>query len=616
MFAIKIKKAGNNMRKLELTHMRVMFGLATFLSLITIFAVAHSKEWTVRNIYNIIYFTFQNFAVFSINAMIFSRKKRFIPDNVRKILRTLVIVIYSFAYIIATLSYYTTGQITRIQTVLFLSKMNPFYIFAFNIGILVLIVAFIFFTIHKKTSISDSKKDDHFKIEFIAILSILLLFFSVLFNMFFLQIENPILKNDELLITYSSENLVLDELSKINHTYGKPNVIFILLESVSAEKLSTYAYNRSTSPNIDLLAEKSIVFENAYTTATHSEYAQPGLLSSRYIFNSDIRNSFDDNNPRKFIWDIFKENNYSTAYFSSQDDRWQNLNKYYDFSNLDTYSYSLSDGSTDYGSGFASKDFDFRTTAKALSWLNTSKDDPFFLFLNFQATHNPLVYPDNFSYFKPDDLKRVAGARGQKVNNKYDNALRYVDNQVGQIINFININNMSNNTIIAITSDHGHDLYNKHNIFGHGKSIYSEELLVPAIIYLPGVKANRVKDKVSHIDFVPTLIDLLGYPIPDEFQGDLMKKNRPLFFVTQSHKYQIGMIHNDIKVIIDMNRELIEVYNISSDPDELIKLDTKDYENEILQLLFWQYCQIDYYDNDKWNDFKVDRCAVNNNFKI
>jgi arylsulfatase A-like enzyme len=435
------------------------------------------------------------------------------------------------------------------------------------------------------------------------------LIITLLANIFFLRIENHLISDKDRLITYRFEDSVLEQnISKLKPIAEDYNVVFIVLESISAKRLGTYGYERNVSPNINKFSEKSIVFDNAYTTATHSDYAQPALLSSRYMLTNDLRNLFNQDSPRKFVWDIFKENGYTTGYYSSQDDNWQHMNWYLNYSNLDNFSYSRTDGIIDYGYGYMQKDMDHKTANLALSWLNSTKDQgkPFFIYINLQSTHKPYTYTEEYSLYKPDTI----------ANNNYDNAMTYVDAQVGRIIAFIAENNLSNNTIIAITADHGEDLENEHNIDGHGNSIYNDELLVPAMVFVPGAKPTRVQEKVSQIDFVPTLIDLLGYRIPPEFQGEVMKKDRPIFMVSQSNKYLIGMISGDIKVIADMNRKLVEVYNITADPNELHSLNSDDYQEDILRLLFWQYCQKNYYSNEVWNNFQSDRCTSANNFKI
>lgn len=602
-------------RKVKVDHTNIAITISLILLIYTLIAVGKADDWSTRNIYNIFYFFFLTFTILTFNAILFSKKRKFVPERLRKFIRVFIIVAYTTTYLILTTTFITTGQITRIQTILFLSNMNPLWMVA-AVAAIVAILFLIFITIiSKKTPVVDLKNKNRKKLKILFTINLVLLILTVAINFTILGIENKIVTDESLLISYQFEEPVLQEILNEDFTLKKPNIVFILLESISAERLGTYGYERNVSPNIDKLAEKSIVFENAFSTSTHSDYAQPGLLSSRYLFNSEYRNLFTDNNPKKFIWDIFKEDDYTTAYFSSQDDRWQGMNTYFNFTNLDIYSYSMTDGKTDYGSGFAKKDMDHKTATIAIDWLNKTKPTPFFLYLNFQATHNPMVYTKNFSVYKPDSSINPLSKRGAWVTNRYDNALTYVDAQVGKILNFLEENNLSDNTIIILTSDHGHDLENRHNFFGHGYSIYNEELIVPGIMFFPGVEPKIINERVSHTDFVPTLTDALGYPLPFQFQGEVMRENKPIYFVTQSHRYLIGMIHNDIKIIVDVHNELVEVYNLKNDPDELVKLNPEDYQDEILKLLFWHYCQKDYYEHDRWEAPQSNRCFLHNNFR-
>lgn len=524
-------------------------------------------------------------------------------------------MVYILTFVILNLTFMFTGQITRMQTVIFLLGSNPVHIWIIVFTIIgILILLFIKF-IHKKTVIQDTNIKERNILRLFFFFSLVLLIVSILTNIYFFKLENPIITDkNKLILHYESQPVLNQKLSRINQKYDGYNVVFILLESISAERVGVYGYERNTTPNIDKLANESIIFKNVYSISPHSDYAQPGILSSRYILTNDLRTSFDQKDiPRKFMWDVFKENNYTTAYISSQDDKWQGMDKYINYENLDFVSYSRTDGEIDYGSGLAQKDFDHKTANLALRWLNqtvNNNKNPFFLYMNFQSTHLPNPYPEEFSIYKPDDMLHES--------NRYDNSLTYVDVQVGKIIEFIENNSLKNNTIIVITADHGHDLLTRHGISGHGFSLYDEELKVPMVAYIPNATPIVVDDVVSHIDVVPTLVDLMGYKIPYEFQGDIMRIGRPIIFFTQNHKYMIGKLENNIKTIVDLNRNLIEVYNLTSDPEELENLGYKKYQSDIIKLMFWHYCQLDYYGNARWEllNRTNNRCLINNNFKI
>jgi len=604
----------------KLNNFKVALIVAFLLSMVTVIATYISGNWNTRAIYNIFYITFFNFTILSLNSLFFTRSGQFIGEKTRRFLRISFLIAYSAIYFFATMSFIATGQITRIQTVLFLSQMHSTIITAVILGGLVIGLLAITTLFYKGIPSNPAKKKERKRLKLAFYISLGLFGLTILTNTYYLQLDEPILEDEKALATYKPETLNLQEkVLNINLTKEKPNIIFLLLEAITAERVGYYGYEKNVTPNIDALAEKSTVFTKAYATSTHSDYAQPGILSSRYMLTSKYRTVYANDNPRKFIWDVLKENNYTTGYHSSQDDEWQNMDDYINYTNLDEYTNSKTDGETDYGSGRQSKDFDYRATERALDWLNRTvrEEKPFFLYMNFQGTHNPLIYPKEYSFYKPDEDNGIAGMGGRDSQNMYDNAMRYVDDQVGQIIDFIEEHNQTNNTIIVITSDHGHDWDDRHGIGGHGNTIYNEELLVPAMFFLPGIEHQIIDEPVSHIDFVPTIIDLAGFENPAEFQGEIMKKGRPIFSVIQSHKYIVGMILNETKIIADMNREILEIYNLNEDPGELENLGYKEeYRSKILRLLLWDYCQRDYYENKRWKANLNDRCDSINNFKV
>ncbi len=607
------------MHLIKCSQVCIVFLLTSALTLFTVIAVATTDQWDVRNAYITVLLALVSFSVLSLNALIFCNPKSAISSTMRIRLCIFIISLYCLAYILATIAYMLTGQVIRIQTLLFVAGLDPLWILIVVLLLTLFVVYHLVRIIKRTISIGDAGQPERKKLQLFHVGSLFLIALVLLANPLYLQIENDLITDETALISVQERSVLSEELSKIKEIRTRPNVVLILLESVSAERLGAYGYPRNVSPNIDSLASKGILFQYAYSTATHSEYAQPGLLSSRYILNSNLRNTFRDDNPRKFIWDIFGQDSYATGYFSSQNDQWQDMNRYLNYSILGTYSDSMSDSAGEYEGGFSWKDYDHNTTTIALSWLNqtVAETKPFFLYLNFQATHDPVSYPEEYSYYLPDNAAKFIG-RGEKIINRYDNAIRYMDIQVGRLLAFLDENNLSNDTMIFVTADHGHDLLSRHGSYGHGYTLYEDELLVPTIAYIPGTNHTIVTERVSHIDFVPTLIDLLGYEIPKEFQGETMKKGRPIFFVSQNHKYLIGMIQNDTKIIIDINRELAEAYDLRSDPGENNKLDTAQHENQMLMLLLWRHCQLEYYKHQWWMspDISRNRCAANNNFKI
>jgi len=398
------------------------------------------------------------------------------------------------------------------------------------------------------------------------------------------------------------------------------NVIIIMLESISAEHIGYYGYERNITPNIDLLSEKSIVLNKTYSSASHSEYSQTTFLSSRYVLTDEYRNFFKENYPKNFIWDVLKNQNYSTAYISSENDEWVNMIYYYNTSNLDVYHHSITDGVFDYGEGTERKDYDEVATKKAVEWLgNASK--PFFLYINLQATHYPYEYPLNNSVFLPDETTSIfttfisiAEKDYNTSVNRYDNALYYVDKQIGTLLTYFERENLFNNSLIVLTSDHGEILEKRHGFIRHGFGIYEEEVRVPLIFYIPGQEHKVINKNVAQIDVVPTILSILNFPLSKEFQGTEFTSNPEIFMLSQNQNFKIGTVKDDIKYVLDMHSYLAEVYNLTSDPLEqnnLIKTreDEEHYTEEYgINLFQWYDCQLDYYKNKKYLSGETINC--------
>lgn len=563
-------------------------------------------------------------AILAVNSKKLVSGKRFLL-----LIVYILISIIFYWYLYSALFYLVYGEFSSIVAVLFFFSTRTIPAFLFIILLSVFLVALTSFLLfHLSNRHFYQTKPVKKKILVLAIvLSLTLLVFSsamishedlpdssplikfvrsLFFNYLFIWPKDPAKEPGEKLFDYSFENA---------------NVVIIMLEAVSAEHVGSYGYNRTVTPNIDKLASRSVVFNNSYSAASHSEYSQPTFLSSRSVLTNSYRNFFNEDYPRKFVWDGFKNKGYNTAYISSQDDRWSNMIKYYNTTNLDFYSYSISDGNFDYGNGLGQKDFDEKTTALAIDWLKNNSNSNFLLYLNFQATHYPYNYPKNNSYYLPDEPSLLSNYLFYPERdfvpllNRYDNSLMYVDKQVGEVVDYLETNNLMNNTIVIVTSDHGESISYSHGHVYHGFGVYEVEVRVPMIFYLPGIKHSIVNERVRHIDVVPMLYDFLGFELYDEFQGHPMKAAQDIYIVLSSHNLDVGLIRDDLKVIVHIKDMINEAYNLTADPLELDNLynrnDTNfsllnNYEQDIWG---WYSCQLDYYKQKNYSVGNPIKCA-------
>jgi len=598
--------------RLRVTYFNYSLIMFVILSSITVFATIISPILDTRLVITSIMYCFLTLVVmFSLTLLVDIKYK--ITHKLFIILTTL----YFIGYTLASLTFITTNQILRKQSFMFIYQIYPKTKIYFILFILSITLFVVIYRLDKRIKFESDKKKKINQIKKLTVISFIILLILIfvipsLFNIFNPLVEMHIQEYDTYIHSkhMSSEKLIMEKTGLKN-----PNVIVILLESITSDRLGIYGYKRNVTPNMDHLAKRSLFFKNAYSTCTHSDYAQPGFLSSRYMLTNEIRNFFNENHKRKMVWDIFHEKGYYTTYFSSEDDLWAGMNDYFNYDNLDIYSYSLSDGKYDYGSGLAKKDYDHITMNKVIGWLDTyTYEKPFFMYMNLQGTHLPISYPDNFSFYKPDKnqpLNNIIKIKNvESVNNRYDNSIRYIDIQIGRLIDELNKKGIMNNTVILISSDHGHDFIWKHKINGHGNSVYNDELKVPLLLYIPDIKPRIIPEAVSHIDVIPTLIDILKIKQPKEFMGKPMYKNNRFFFYAQNHKHFIGMYKDDLKIIVDLNKKTAEVFNITQDPDEENNLINKGhYDEELLELLMWHNCQMNYFSKDESNTDLKEYCG-------
>ncbi|MBW2998104.1 sulfatase, partial [Candidatus Woesearchaeota archaeon] len=570
--------------KFKLTYFSYSLVFLILLSFVTTLVTILSPIFDLRLITTSTQYILLSITFFLSLSLITNLEK--IKPSLNKRFFIVLTSIYSIGYLWSSLSFLTTNQIFRKQTALFLYKIYPkTFLLVVSLFILLVFESYIFLA-NKKIHFLKTKGKRLRLFEKITFVSFVLLILFMFVIPSSLKVTSPLIETyvEGNPIYIAPEEITSEKILNYKSELNKPNVIVILLESISDYRVGTYGYEREVTPNIDELADKSIVFENTYATATHSDYAQPAFLSSRYMLTNYYRNFFDVDHERKFIWEVFKDKGYYTTYFSSQDDRWAGMNNYFDFSALDIYSYSMTDGKFDYGSGLGKKDFDHKTLDKIEGWLDSyNADKPYFMYINLQATHTPMSYPKDYEVtYTPDNVFSVSFVSltaKQNSINRFDNSLKYVDEQIGRLIDKLKERGEFENTAIILSSDHGHDFNNLHDVEGHGKSIYNEELTVPLIMYIPDLEPMRVKERVSHIDAMPTFLDLLNEPIPKEFIGKPAEKDARFFMYAQSHKNYIGMVKEDIKVIIDLNKNLIEVYNLEEDSLELKNLDnTNEYD--------------------------------------
>lgn len=396
---------------------------------------------------------------------------------------------------------------------------------------------------------------------------------------------------------------------------ARPNVLLLVIDSVSTKHLGYLGYKRGTTPNLDRIASRSMRMRRAWATATHSNYAQPAILSSlfpRRITWLDQYTRLDY--PRMLLHDVFYQAGAKTATISSQDQSWQGILR---FETTETPHYLWH--SPDYQGkrvDIVSEHVapDGATTDRAIQWMQEHKDEPFSLYINFQIAHFPYALPEGAKErFLPAHLPSNANFLGWDeadsavMINRYDNAIAYVDEQIGRLEAYLAKTGQLENTLWVITADHG-EMLGEHGIVTHGKSLHEGEARVPLLVYYPKrVPAGDVDEPVSHLDVLPTLVELAGLPSHPSFQGHSFhdpiahaKARAGIFMNIQGFRMAEGVICYPWKLWIDRSAgQEVRLYHLGDDPDETQNLAQQEAKvsRTLSRMLGAQMrAQIDYHD--------------------
>ncbi len=357
----------------------------------------------------------------------------------------------------------------------------------------------------------------------------------------------------------------------------KPNIILIIIDALRARNLGCYGYDKPTSPNIDEIAGKGVLFENAYCCINCTDPSLTSILTSRFPASHGLlhhpphltQEEIDKVRHIPFLQEILKKNGYRTHavdwlggwrrrgydYYSgiitTSKKPIIGLQKLVAYTRLERPLFWLKariPGWERIGSSGKSYDAADAVTNQALNIIHEQTGKPFFLFLHYWDTHFPYVppkgYRDKFYRGYDYDVKGIDKANiGSKIGNptykqyvaewlkvckdvkevlcRYDGTVNFVDDQVGRLIEGLKKNGILDNTILIVTADHGESLL-EHEIYFEHHGLYEPNIQVPLIIVGPGVfsSGKRVSGFVQHIDLMPTILDLLNIPGPDRMQGE------------------------------------------------------------------------------------------------
>lgn len=299
------------------------------------------------------------------------------------------------------------------------------------------------------------------------------------------------------------------------------NVLLISVDTLRADHLGCYGYDRTTSPNIDSLAEDSVLFANVYASSPWTLPSHVSMLTSLHGVHHQVYQDDEKMDPAiPTLADLLRQNHFFCTAFTGGGF----VSSVYGFSKgFDLY---------EEAGGVHRQDAAELSRAVVSDWLDShSKDKNFFLFVHTYQPHDPYACPEPYkSMFLSRTAKwrhinlmgHLGGKSGlfkplieedrQNIVDLYDGEVRYTDEAlIGPLVAKLKQLDLYDSTLIVFTSDHGEEFYD-HKSWGHGHQLYDESLKVPLLIKFPEsrFRGERISPMVSLVDVVPTILDEIG----------------------------------------------------------------------------------------------------------
>lgn len=274
------------------------------------------------------------------------------------------------------------------------------------------------------------------------------------------------------------------------------NIIFYILDSVRADHLSCYGYNRITTPNIDEVSGEGLTFKSAYTNSTFTPTSGTSILTSTYPPFHRVY-SPDDFIPKglETLPTILKRNGFQTFGIAPRIvARPTLLNRHLD-TWINLFPFAESEGLTlaqAINKGFEKTYFD-----------TGQNKDSFFLLWSMQPR------PDTPGKSVPEEYQKYSKNHENNLIGRYDDRLYYNDQCLGSLLDFLKDKGEYEDSLIVILSDHG-DALGEWGITGHVRFPLKGVTRIPLIMKLPNGCEERVYDGIfESVDIIPTLLRFL-----------------------------------------------------------------------------------------------------------
>jgi len=364
------------------------------------------------------------------------------------------------------------------------------------------------------------------------------------------------------------------------------NVVLLLVDTLRADHLSSYGYDRQTTPFLDAFARSNVLFLNARSQSACTFPSVNSLLTSRHIFDfldPSTRPGIPDDVP--YLPALLRRHGYATAAVSASP-----------IVRNTPSEHNLKGG---FGRGFDHFDESCKwlygnCVNRVAGQLLEGMGEPFFLYLHYMEPHDP--YRAEASVFgrfvegyegrypsvakgDPNPLRQMLDD-GREIDpsdleyliSRYDEEILGVDAHLGAFLQQLEERGVAERTIVIVASDHG-EAFLEHDLLKHCRGLYEPLTRVPLMMRIPAIDGPLVRRTwVENLDLVPTVLDYLGLPAED-FAGvslrPLIETGTPPGKVARSSMGSWRSVNDDrFKLLWRLNTRDYLLFDLVADPAE------------------------------------------------
>lgn len=392
-----------------------------------------------------------------------------------------------------------------------------------------------------------------------------------------------------------------------------PNVVFLLLDTVRADRVGATRNGIPITPHLDAFAQDAAVFTNAVTPCSWTKPAMASIFTSLYVDAHKVLYSARNEDPEHPTSDVLP-------------DTFETMTEWLAAAGYETFGVQTNANLTrpmGFAQGFDEARYVFQNgwradwvTVQALYALDELRE-PFFLYCHYMDPHAPYDPPQSYRTLfgqEPDltdqdrallendafmayCLDRVKCALGLQavpampefspqgknfVLQLYDSEIRFMDDQLGPLLDRVQAKYP--HSIIVVASDHGEEFWERGGM-GHGATLHQEQIRVPLMIRAPGLAPGPVDTPAELLDILPTIAGLLGRDPSPGWQGiDLFTADvthEPRFSRTYGPWQDLRVnaeaaIEGGAKLIRDNARAIAQLFDLATNPEERADRATND----------------------------------------